>query len=88
MGLGLTSRRGESICAAAILTPSLSGRVQKVCSYVAPKLFGGRDAKTPVEGAGIDTPDEAAQLRITEITRLGEDILIESEVTGHVHRDC
>lgn len=65
-----------------------AGIVQKVYSYVAPKLFGGRDAKTPVEGAGIDTPDEAAQLRITEITRLGEDILIESEVTGHVHRDC
>ena len=65
-----------------------AGIVQKVCSYVAPKLFGGRDAKTPVEGIGIDTPDEAAQLRITEITRLGEDILIESEVTGHVHRDC
>lgn len=65
-----------------------AGIVQKVCSYVAPKLFGGRDAKTPVEGVGIDMPDEAAQLRITEIARLGEDILIESEVTGHVHRDC
>lgn len=65
-----------------------AGIVQKVYSYLAPKLFGGHDAKTPVEGLGVETPAEAAQLRITEITRLGDDVLIESEVTGHVHRDC
>lgn len=28
------------------------GIVQKVQAYIAPKLFGGRTAKTPIEGAG------------------------------------
>lgn len=65
-----------------------AGIVQKVYSYIAPKLFGGVDAKTPVEGEGVAEPDEGTQLRITRIARLGEDVLIESEVTSHVHRNC
>lgn len=65
-----------------------AGIVQKVYSYIAPKLFGGRDAKTPVEGEGVALPEECAQLSVTNISRLGEDILIESEVQRHVHRSC
>lgn len=65
-----------------------AGIVQKVYSYIAPKLFGGRDAKTPVEGEGVALPEECAQLSVTNISRLGADILIESEVQRHVHRSC
>lgn len=65
-----------------------AGIVQKVYSYIAPKLFGGRDAKTPVEGEGVALPEECAQLSVTNISRLGADILIESEVQHHVHRPC
>lgn len=65
-----------------------AGIVQKVYSYIAPKLFGGRDAKTPVEGEGVALPEECAQLSVTNISRLGADILIESEVKRHVHRSC
>lgn len=65
-----------------------AGIVQKVYSYIAPKLFGGRDAKTPVEGEGVALPEECAQLSVTNISRLGEDVLIESEVQHHVHRPC
>ena len=64
-----------------------AGIVQKVYSYIAPKLFGGRDAKTPVEGAGVALPADGAQLAVRDIMRLGTDILIESEVKRHVHRD-
>ncbi len=64
-----------------------AGIVQKVYSYIAPKLFGGRDAKTPVEGEGVALPEECAQLAVKNISCLGEDILIESEVTRHVHRN-
>lgn len=64
-----------------------SGIVQKVQAYIAPKLFGGLMAKTPVEGAGVPLPDCAFHLKNTVITQLGEDILLESEVTEHVHRD-
>ena len=65
-----------------------SGIVCKVLAYVAPKLFGGRDAKTPVEGDGFPDPSKAVLLKQPHITQLGEDFLIESEVDGHVHGNC
>lgn len=57
-----------------------SGIVNKVQAYIAPKLLGGRDAKTPVMGEGIKSPHDALTLKNTRIIRLGGDILIESEV--------
>lgn len=54
--------------------------VHKVQAYLAPKLFGGSTAKTPVEGVGVCLPTEAIFLKNSVITRLGEDFLIESEV--------
>ena len=65
-----------------------SGVVRKVLAYVAPKLFGGRDAKTPVEGQGVPSPAEAVLLKNSRISRLGPDILIESEVDARVHGNC
>ena len=56
------------------------GIVQQVQAYIAPKLLGGRDAKTPVEGVGVPTPDDAFRLKSSRMERLGEDLLIESEV--------
>lgn len=57
-----------------------SGVVQQVQAYIAPKLFGGQEAKTPVEGAGVPVPSAAFRLKNSRLTHLGEDILIESEV--------
>ena len=57
-----------------------SGIVQRIQAYIAPKLFGGKDAKTPVEGTGFSSPAEAVHLKNTTITCLGEDFLLESEV--------
>ena len=57
-----------------------SGIVQKLEAYIAPKLFGGSGAKTPVEGEGVRDPSQAVLLTNSHVTRLGEDILIESEV--------
>lgn len=57
-----------------------SGIVDHVCAYVAPKLLGGRDAKTPVEGQGADTPDLGTRLKNLSITHLGEDLLLEYDV--------
>lgn len=64
-----------------------SGIVQKIQAYVAPKLFGGQNAKTPVEGVGVAFPADAFHLKNSAITRLGDDFLIESEVINHVYRD-
>ncbi len=65
-----------------------SGIVQRVQAYIAPKLFGGADAKSPVGGLGVAVPARAMRLENTVITRVGEDILLESEVDGNVYRDC
>lgn len=61
------------------------GIVQKTAVYIAPKLFGGTDAKTPIEGKGISAISETVMLNNSVITNLGEDILIESEVISNVH---
>lgn len=54
--------------------------IQHIYAYIAPKLLGGRDAKTPVEGQGADHPDAAAQLTYRRMTRFGEDWLLEYDV--------
>ncbi len=59
-----------------------AGIVNHVCAYIAPKLFGGRDAKTPVEGLGVETPGAGAGLSGPKTTVLGSDILLEYDVTG------
>lgn len=56
-----------------------SGIVNKIQVYIAPKLFGG-NCKTPIESLGVPHPDKAFLLSKSEITRLGDDILLESEV--------
>ena len=65
-----------------------SGIVQKVQTYIAPKLFGGEEAKTPVEGKGFPDPASAILLKNSEIIRIGDDFLIESEVKRNVHGNC
>lgn len=57
-----------------------SGLVNRVQAYIAPKLFGGKDARTPVEGQGVPLPDAAVRLKDYMLTRLGEDVLLEGEV--------
>ena len=59
-----------------------AGIVQKMVCYLAPKLFGGRDAKTPVAGKGVAMPGDAVPLRIQEVRHVGDDVVIESEVVG------
>ena len=56
------------------------GVVNKVQVYVAPKLFGGINAKSPVAGMGVENPEQAFRVTSPRVTRLGEDILLESEV--------
>lgn len=57
-----------------------AGIVNKVQAYLSPKLLGGSNAKTPVAGIGFPTPSDAIFLKNSTITRLDDDILIESEV--------
>lgn len=55
--------------------------VNKVKAYIAPKIFGGRNAKTPVSGCGVLTPDDAYIIDSPRISTIGNDIVIEGMVT-------
>ena len=57
-----------------------AGIVNHVCAYIAPKIFGGKDAKTPVEGSGIESPADAALFTDLKYTQLGKDILLEADI--------
>ena len=57
-----------------------AGIVKEVHCFIAPKLIGGKNSKTPVEGIGIGLPSEALKLKCTDICRIGEDIRIICQV--------
>lgn len=56
------------------------GLVDRVVAYIAPKIFGGKDARTPVGGSGFEHPAEAAQMKIRRIQQIGADLMTEFEV--------
>ena len=62
-----------------------AGLVNKVYTYIAPKLVGGRDAKSPIEGEGFPYMASALPLVNTQIRPIGGDILLESEVSPDVY---
>lgn len=57
-----------------------SGLVQKIYCYLAPKLIGGREASSPVEGDGFPRMKDALPVTEIEILSLGEDICISGRV--------
>lgn len=52
------------------------GIVNKVYAYIAGKLIGGMDARSPVEGMGLDRMADAITLQNMEIEKLGDDFCI------------
>ena len=57
-----------------------SGVVNRVHCYIAPKLVGGKQAKTPIGGEGIGDLSQAVKLKLISMEMVGEDILIDYEV--------
>ena len=49
----------------------------KMLCFVAPKLIGGRDAPTPIEGTGIAQMADAVLLDKLRVRRFGADIALE-----------
>lgn len=47
--------------------------VDKVILYIAPKLIGGKEAPTFLEGTGIDKMSEAVELSDTSFVKIGKD---------------
>ena len=52
------------------------GLVDEVFAFIAPKIVGGADAKTPVEGLGLAKMAQALRLEDVKVERYGEDLLV------------
>jgi diaminohydroxyphosphoribosylaminopyrimidine deaminase/5-amino-6-(5-phosphoribosylamino)uracil reductase len=65
---------GGGITHAAFLDEKQAHRVYW---FIAPKLLGGRDAPTPLEGTGAERMSEAIQLEEVRVKRFGQDLMIE-----------
>jgi diaminohydroxyphosphoribosylaminopyrimidine deaminase / 5-amino-6-(5-phosphoribosylamino)uracil reductase len=70
-----------------------AGCVDRAFWILAPKIFGGQNAKTSVEGLGVKTPDQAFLFKIAKITRAGGDWIFEgafqkNRAKNHVYRHC
>lgn len=56
-----------------------AGIVDRIYCYIAPKIFGGAQAKTPVEGQGLTRAADAWQFKRIGMQEFGQDILLEYE---------
>ena len=50
--------------------------IDEVLAFVAPKIIGGKCAKTPVEGDGYDTVADAIELTDQIVETIGQDVLV------------
>ncbi|MUP15359.1 bifunctional diaminohydroxyphosphoribosylaminopyrimidine deaminase/5-amino-6-(5-phosphoribosylamino)uracil reductase RibD [Ancylomarina euxinus] len=54
--------------------------IDEVHAYIAPKIIGGKDAKTPVGGEGIQVMKDAVNLQNIRFENIADDILIIGDV--------
>jgi len=57
-----------------------AGIVDKVISFISPKMFGGQTANTPIGGAGFENTKDAINLNIDNIQRFDDDLMITSYI--------
>lgn len=60
------------------------GIVDKVISFIAPKIIGGAQAKTPVGGLGIPLMKDALILSDVSMSRFGDDLMVEGYLREEV----
>lgn len=58
------------------------GIVNKVILYMAPKVLGGEEAKTFVEGVGVSHPDQSWQFRFDSVEMMGGDLKLTAYPKG------
>ena len=56
------------------------GIVDKIQIYIAPKIIGGENSKTPVGGQGIDELKKAFNVKDLTYKAMGDDILLEGYI--------
>jgi diaminohydroxyphosphoribosylaminopyrimidine deaminase/5-amino-6-(5-phosphoribosylamino)uracil reductase len=60
-----------------------SGMVDRIAFFIAPRIVGGRDAKTPVEGVGFGAIAQAFTIKDVVLRRIGPDILVTGSVVSN-----
>lgn len=60
------------------------GLVHQVQAYIAPKIFGGQTAPTPVGGTGFEQVADAVRIEHLKVEKVGEDIWI----CGNLNQSC
>jgi diaminohydroxyphosphoribosylaminopyrimidine deaminase/5-amino-6-(5-phosphoribosylamino)uracil reductase len=50
--------------------------IDRFCFFIAPKIIGGKDAKPPIGGIGVDNIKNALNLKNVKIEQIGIDLLI------------
>jgi diaminohydroxyphosphoribosylaminopyrimidine deaminase/5-amino-6-(5-phosphoribosylamino)uracil reductase len=81
---GLIDELGRRGCAGVLVEggPRLlgslfdAGLVDKVVSFVAPRVFGGEGAPGPVGGRGVDSPAHAVMLGRVRTEAVGDDLIV------------
>ena len=77
MGIDSLLLEGGGTLNAAFLE---AGCVDEVWAFIAPKIIGGEDAKTPVSGKGFDKMSDAIQLQNIDIQNINGDVLIKGKI--------
>ncbi len=76
MGVNSVLLEGGGELAASMIE---AGLVDEGMIFIAPKIVGGREAKTPVEGTGIELMSQALGVSRPRARRFGDDIALEFE---------
>jgi len=63
------------------------GLIDEVVAFVAPKIIGGKSARTPVEGEGVTLMSEAIELEDQIVETIGSDVMISGLVRKSGSRD-
>jgi diaminohydroxyphosphoribosylaminopyrimidine deaminase/5-amino-6-(5-phosphoribosylamino)uracil reductase len=58
-----------------------AGEIDEVRLFVAPMLVGGRHARVPLEGQGVEAIDAARRALSSEVERIHDDVLIRAQMT-------
>ena len=58
------------------------GIVDKIITFISPKIIGGASAKTPIGGKGIAVMSDAIDVKRIEIHKFGDNFMIEGYLEG------
>ena len=84
MGIDSLLLEGGSTLNAAFLD---AGCVDEIYAFIAPKIIGGQDSKSPVGGKGIDLMSDAIMLKDIKIEQFDNDILIKGKIKSTEHHN-